>query len=65
MAGMNKINDGNLIEVEKLLEQIVARDEKMENNFTKDAQVMAIHTAQNYKDDRLILTAKTAQNFRP
>ena len=65
VAGMNKIGDDDLIDVEKLRAQIVARDGQMDNNFTKDAQVMAIHAARNYKGDRLIRTAKPHKILDP
>ncbi|WP_412049313.1 FAD-binding dehydrogenase [Hoeflea sp. Naph1] len=57
VAGMNQ-KGGNLIDFEKLKAQIVARDSQIDNPFTKDAQLMAIHAARNYRGDRLMRTAK-------
>ncbi len=55
--GMNQLG-GNLIDAAKLRAQIEARDAQIDNPFTKDAQVTAIHTARNYLGDKLIRTAK-------
>ncbi|MEO0359758.1 MAG: FAD-binding dehydrogenase [Pseudomonadota bacterium] len=49
---------GGKIDGAKLRAQIEARDLQMDNKFTKDAQVMAIHSARNYLGDKLIRTAK-------
>lgn len=57
VAGMNQLG-GNLIDGAKLRAQIEARDAQIDNPFTKDVQVSAIHTARNYLGDKLIRTAK-------
>ncbi len=48
-------------EVERV---IVARDREMTNEYTKDAQVMAIRSARRYLGDRLIRTAVAASHSR-
>jgi len=72
VAGMNhragggeQEGGGNLIDLEKLRAQIVARDLQMDNPFTKDAQVMAIRTARNYLGDKLVRTAKPHKILDP
>lgn len=60
VAGMNKLADdagGPVIDLPDLERQIVARDREIDNPFTKDLQVMAIHNARRYLGDRLIRTA--------
>jgi uncharacterized protein len=60
VAGMNKLAEGEsgpVIELHELERQIVARDREIDNAFTKDLQVMAIHNARRYLGDRLIRTA--------
>ena len=57
VAGMNRIAQVPLDEMH-LRRQIEARDAQMDNPFAKDAQVVAIHAARNYRGDRLIRTAK-------
>ena len=64
VAGMNQLG-GNLIDGAKLRAQIEARDAQIENPFTKDVQVSAIHTARNYLGDKLIRTAKPHKILDP
>ncbi|MEM9332002.1 MAG: FAD-binding dehydrogenase [Pseudomonadota bacterium] len=65
VAGMNQLAGGGLIEYEKIKRQIEARDREMDNKFTKDAQIMAIHSARNYLGDKLIRTAKPHKILDP
>ncbi len=58
VAGMNKLTEGPLLDAEKIEAQIAARDREIDNPFSKDAQVTAIHGARNYLGDKLIRTAK-------
>ncbi|EBA10751.1 FAD-binding dehydrogenase [Roseobacter sp. CCS2] len=64
VAGMNQLG-GNLIDPAKLRAQIEARDAQIDNPFTKDAQITAIHTARNYLGDKLIRTAKPHKILDP
>ncbi|MEO0547533.1 MAG: FAD-binding dehydrogenase [Pseudomonadota bacterium] len=64
VAGMNQ-RGGNLLDLEKLRSQIEARDAQMDNPFSKDAQVMAIHATRNYLGDKLIRTAKPHKILDP
>mgnify|MGYP000111967895 FL=1 len=57
VAGMNRIGEVPLTETH-LRHQIEARDAQVDNPFAKDAQVIAINAARNYRGDRLIRTAK-------
>ena len=65
VAGMNQRAGGHLIQLEKLRSQIAARDAQMDNPFSKDAQIMAIHAARNYRGDKLIRTAKPHKILDP
>lgn len=65
VAGMNQIAGGGLVKYEKLKTQIEARDREMDNKFSKDAQIMAIHSARNYLGDKLIRTAKPHKILDP
>ena len=56
---------GNLLDFAKLEKQIVARDLQVDNAFSKDAQIMAIHAARHYRGDRLIRTAKPHRLLDP
>ena len=65
VRGMNQIAGGDLIDETKLRAQIEARDAQVDNPFAKDAQLMAIHAARNYRGDRLIRTAKPHKFLDP
>jgi len=65
VAGMNQIAGGGLLDYEMIKAQIEARDREMDNPFSKDAQVMAIHSARNYLGDKLIRTAKPHKILDP
>jgi len=56
--GMNKLAGNELLNFMKIKEQILARDREMDNKFTKDLQVNAIHGARNYIGDKLVRVAK-------
>ncbi|WP_164658039.1 FAD-binding dehydrogenase [Tropicibacter sp. Alg240-R139] len=64
VRGMNQMG-GDLINEDHLRAQIEARDAQMDNPFSKDAQIMAIHAARNYRGDRLIRTAKPHKFLDP
>ncbi len=55
---MNALTDEPLLDPSAVERVITARDREMENGFTKDAQIMAIHSARRYIGDRLVRTAK-------
>lgn len=57
VAGMNAIG-GNRLNIDHIRRQVEARDREIENGFSKDAQVTAIHGARRYLGDRLMRTAK-------
>ncbi len=65
VAGMNRVAGDRLIDADSLHRQIAARDAQADNPFTKDAQMMAIHAARNYRGDRLIRTAKPHRFLDP
>ena len=64
VEGMNR-KGGGLIDLERLRAQIVARDSQIGNPFTKDAQLMAVLAARNYRGDRLMRTAKPHRILDP
>jgi predicted oxidoreductase len=64
VAGMNRIAKVPL-DPAALRAQIAARDAQVDNAFSKDAQMMAIHAARHYRGDRLIRTAKPHRFLDP
>jgi predicted oxidoreductase len=65
VAGMNKLTGEGLISHDALKSQIIARDLQIDNPFSKDAQIMAILAARNYRGDKLIRTAKPHKILDP
>ncbi len=65
VAGMNGLTAKPLIDHDRLHAQIAARDRQIDNRFSKDAQVTAIHGARNYLGDRLIRTARPHRILDP
>ncbi|AVO36521.1 FAD-binding dehydrogenase [Pukyongiella litopenaei] len=64
VEGMNRLGEVPL-DGAGLRAQIEARDAQVDNPFTKDAQMMAILAARNYRGDRLIRTAKPHRFLDP
>ncbi|WP_300068169.1 FAD-binding dehydrogenase [uncultured Ruegeria sp.] len=64
VGGMNQLG-GGLIDESHLRAQIEARDSQVDNPFSKDAQMMAILAARNYRGDKLIRTAKPHKFLDP
>ncbi|ODP37069.1 FAD-binding dehydrogenase [Sphingomonas turrisvirgatae] len=57
VAGMNRLVKSDLIHLEALERQILARDREIANDFGKDAQVMLIRNARRSRSDRLARVA--------
>ncbi|QFR03052.1 FAD-binding dehydrogenase [Streptomyces phaeolivaceus] len=57
VRGMNKLTGKNLIDLADLTRQIEARDREIDNEYTKDVQVMGIRNALRYPGDTLSRTA--------
>src|SRR5699024_11826397 len=55
---MNQLTDENLLDIEHIRRQVEARDRELNNKFTKDLQITAMHGARNYFSDKLIRTEK-------
>ncbi|MCF8572214.1 FAD-binding dehydrogenase [Gordonia sp. HY002] len=63
--GMNEIGRGGHIDLQELERTISSRDAQMENGYSKDAQVMAIHNARNYLGDKVVRVAKPHRLLDP
>ena len=57
VEGMNALTDEPLLDFERVEREVVARDREIDNPFTKDLQVTAIHGARRYLGDRLTRVA--------
>jgi predicted oxidoreductase len=57
VAGMNRLTHEPLLDFEQVEREVVARDREMDNPYTKDMQVTAIHGARRYLPDRITRVA--------
>ncbi|EZH66489.1 FAD-binding dehydrogenase [Bacillaceae bacterium JMAK1] len=62
---MNTLTDEPLLNLDTIRDTIVARDRELNNPFTKDAQIQAIHNARQYIGDQKIRVAKPHQILDP
>lgn len=58
VVGMNALTPETPLDFDQIHAQVTARDREIDNPFTKDAQITAIHGARKYLGDKLIRTAK-------
>ncbi|RTL72233.1 MAG: FAD-binding dehydrogenase [Hyphomicrobiales bacterium] len=65
VARMNALTGDNLLSLADVEREVKARDREMDNRFTKDAQITAIHGARNYLGDKLIRVAKPHKLLDP
>ncbi|MCZ7858630.1 MULTISPECIES: FAD-binding dehydrogenase [Agrobacterium] len=65
VTAMNAVSGDDRLHIEHIRRQIEARDREVENGFSKDAQVTAIHGARRYLGDRLMRTAKPHRLLDP
>ena len=62
---MNDLTGDGLIDLDALRRTIIARDNEIDNDFTKDAQITAIRGARNYRGDKLIRVASPHRLLDP
>jgi hypothetical protein len=65
VAGMNKIAGADLLDPAAVARHIKARDQELDNKFTKDVQIMAIRDARRYLGDKLSRVAKPHKILDP
>jgi predicted oxidoreductase len=65
VAGMNALTVSPLLDVNRVREQVEARDREIENPFTKDLQIAALRSARAYRGDRLIRVASPHRLLDP
>jgi uncharacterized protein len=54
---MNKVTDTPLLDPETVRREILARDREMDNDYTKDLQVVALRQARAYRPDKITRVA--------
>lgn len=65
VAGMNRLVGEDRLDADRLYEQLLARDQQMDNPFSKDAQITAIHGARRYLGDKLFRVARPHKLLDP
>ncbi|WP_197945381.1 FAD-binding dehydrogenase [Oricola thermophila] len=65
VAAMNALAGEKLLDPAHIRAQIEARDAQIDNPYSKDAQVTAIHGARAYLGDKLVRTAKPHKFLDP
>jgi uncharacterized protein len=65
VEAMNGLSGHRLLDAGHVRMQIEARDREIDNPYSKDAQITAIHGARRYVGDRLIRTAKPHRLLDP
>lgn len=65
VQGMNRLEPDATLDPARVRAQLEARDAQIRNSFAKDAQVIAIHAARNYRGDRFMRTAKPHRILDP
>ncbi|MGO1802600.1 MAG: FAD-binding dehydrogenase [Microbacteriaceae bacterium] len=54
---MARHDGGDLLDLDRVRREVVARDLEMDNDFTKDAQIGMLRSMRGYRGDKLIRTA--------
>lgn len=65
VAGMNQITPDAPLDLAAIKAQVESRDVQLDNPFAKDAQVIAIRQARQYRGDKLVRTAKPHRILDP
>jgi predicted oxidoreductase len=65
VAGMNDLVGEQRIDANALHHVIAARDSQLDNGFSKDAQIIAMHGARGYIGDRLVRVARPHRLLDP
>jgi predicted oxidoreductase len=54
---MRRHDGGDLLDLDRVRREVVARDREMDNGFAKDAQIGMLQSMRGYRGDKLIRTA--------
>ena len=65
VRGMNELSGDHLLDPADIRRQIEARDRQLDNPFTKDFQVMAMHNARGFTGDKVVRTARPHRLLDP
>ncbi|HEY3717747.1 MAG TPA: FAD-binding dehydrogenase [Jatrophihabitantaceae bacterium] len=62
---MNAVTDEPLLDAETVTSEVVARDREMDNNYTKDLQIVALRQARSYLPDKITRVASPHKLLDP
>ncbi|WP_438855646.1 FAD-binding dehydrogenase [Agromyces sp. M3QZ16-3] len=65
LDGMRRLSPDDVLDVENIEREIVARDREVEHEFSKDLQLTAVRGARNYRGDKLIRVASPHRILDP
>lgn len=65
IEGMRALPGGEVLDAERVRQEVVARDREVGNAFTKDAQIALLRSARAYRGDRLVRTARPRRILDP
>ena len=65
VAGMNEISRGPKLDLQQTERIVSARDNEIDNKFSKDAQLMAITNARQFLGDKIVRVAKPHKLLDP
>ncbi|WP_438298065.1 FAD-binding dehydrogenase [Sporosarcina sp. FA15] len=65
VSGMNNMTGENLLKLDDIERQVIARDREMDNKFTKDLQITALRGARHYIGDKLVRVAAPHKLLNP
>ncbi|MGF2947908.1 FAD-binding dehydrogenase [Microbacterium alcoholitolerans] len=57
LTQMRAMPGGELLDVNRVRQEVLARDREIDNDFTKDAQIAMLRSMRSYRGDKLIRTA--------
>ena len=62
---MNAVTDEPLLDAEVVKAEVIARDREMDNNYTKDLQIVALRQARSYLPDKITRVASPHKLLDP
>jgi predicted oxidoreductase len=57
LTQMQRMPGGEALDIDRVRQEVIARDREIENDFTKDAQIAMLRSMRSYRGDKLIRTA--------
>jgi predicted oxidoreductase len=65
IRAMKALPGGDVLDADRVRDEVVARDREMANDFTKDAQIAMLRSARAFRGDKIIRTARPHRILDP